>query len=799
VNYPYTWLRLKRSGNTFTGYAGYDGQTWVQLGSFIISMPSQVYFGMAVSSHKSAQATTAQFRDILDVTNALVAVVSNPREPLGPSSRKTPLAFSEIMYKPAPRLDTNNLEFIELYNSNPWFQDISGYRLAGNNLSYTFPAGTIMSGGAFLVVAASPQSMQNVYGLSNVMGPYTGTLKNPDSLQLLDETGALLLTVPFSNKSPWPVSTDGTGHSLVLANPTYGEADPRAWDISDAVGGSPGQMDPFRPSPLRNVVINEFLAHTDPPDYDYIELYNHANQPVDVSGCILTDDPATNKFVIPPGTVIPPRGFVWYNELTLNFALNAVGEAIFLKNPDQSRFLDAVQFGGQENGVATGRWPDGAGDWYRLTMRTPGTNNAAILIDDVVINEVMYHPISGDDDDQYIELYNRSAGAVNLGGWQLTDAVNFTLASNIVLAADSYLVIARNSAHLRSNYANLNVNNCVGDFSGKLSHKGEHLALTMPDTTIQTNNVGVVSTNLMHLVVNDVTYETGGRGGQWSGGGGSSLELRDPASNNRLAPNWADSDETQKSAWVNIESTGVLDNGANYDFSIDYAQLGLLDVGECLVDNIQVSAGTAGPNLVTNPDFESGNLANWSLQGCMSRSTLEPSGYGNSAHSLHIRASSRLFTGDNSCQMELDANSLSEGQTATLRFKARWLRGWPEALLRLNGNWLEASGRLPVPANLGTPGARNSQYISNAGPAIYAVTHSPGVPAAFQSAVVTARVHDATGVTNLTLNYRLDPSTSYLSVPMKDDGTGGDAIARDGIFSATIPGQAANLIAAFYI
>ena len=87
----------------------------------------------------------------------------------------------------------------------------------------------------------------------------------------------MLLTVPYSNVYPWPVATDGTGHSLVLANPTYGEGDPRAWDISDVVGGSPGQMDGYRPSPLRNVVINEFLAHTDPPDYDYIELYNHAN------------------------------------------------------------------------------------------------------------------------------------------------------------------------------------------------------------------------------------------------------------------------------------------------------------------------------------------------------------------------------------------------------------------------------------------------------------------------------------------------------------------------------------------
>ena len=151
-----------------------------------------------------------------------------------------------------------------------------------------------------------------------------------------------------------------------------------------------------------------------------------------------------------------------------------------------------------------------------------------------------------------------------------------------------------------------------------------------------------------------------------------------------------------------------------------------------------------------------------------------------------------MWTGDNSCQVALNANSMGAGQTATLRFKARWLRGWPEVLLRLNGNWLEATGPMPVPANLGTPGARNSRCLTNAGPAIYQVTHSPSIPAASQPVVVTARVHDPSGVQSLVLNYRIDPATTYTSVPMKDDGTGGDAVADDGIFSATIPGQVAR-------
>lgn len=799
VNYPQTWLRLRRVGNQFTGYAGYDGLVWQQLGSVTLMLTNPVYLGMVVCSHDSSQAAIGQFRDFMNVTNAVEATVIDPREPLSPSSRKTPIAISEIMFKPAPRADTNNLEFIELYNSNPWFHDLSGYRLTANNLAYTFPAGAVLAGGAFVVVAASPDAVQSVYGITNVIGPYTGSLKKADTLQLFDEQGALLLTVPYSNVPPWPVATDGAGHSLVLSRPSYGEEDPRAWDLSDVFGGSPGQLDACRPTPLRNVVINEFLARTDLPDYDYIELYNHANTPVDISGCILTDDPATNRFVVPAGTVIPARGFAFFSETNLNFALSGAGETIYFKNPNQSRVLDAVTFGGQEHGVATGRWPDGANQFYRLTARTPGVANAPILQSQVVINELMYDPISGDDNDQYVELFNRGTNVVNLAGWGLSDAVSYTFPPGTVLEPDGYLVVAFNAAHLRSTHADLNPANCLGDFAGRLSHQGEHLALTMPDTIISTNRQDIVSTNLIHITVNDLSYGCGGRWGQWAAGGGSSLELLDPNNNNRLAANWGDSDETQKSVWTNIETTGVLDNGANYSGSaISYAQIGLLEVGECLVDNVEVRpGGSTGANMVANSGFE-GGLGNWSLQGDHCRSSLDNSGY-SSLHSLHIRCSDSLWTGVNACQAALSANTLAAGRTATLRFKARWLRGWPEVLLRLHGNWLEAAGRLPVPANLGTPGARNSRCVANAGPAIYEVTHTPALPAAGQAAVVTARVHDFNAVQSLALNYRIDPGTTCTSVPMNDGGAGGDAIAGDGVFSATIPGQGANVIAAFYL
>jgi hypothetical protein len=46
---------------------------------------------------------------------------------------------------------------------------------------------------------------------------------------------------------------------------------------------------------------------------------------------------------------------------------------------------------------------------------------------------------------------------------------------------------------------------------------------------------------------------------------------------------------------------------------------------------------------------------------------------------------------------------------------------------------------MPVPNQPRLAGRPNSQYVTNAGPAIYNVTHTPTLPAPGQAVVVTAR------------------------------------------------------------
>lgn len=789
ANYPYAWLRLQRKSNIWTTAASGDGRLWTRLDSAESSLGQTVYFGLMVNSWQSNQLATAVFRD-LGAGQGDILPASDPiMEIPGPSNRRTGLVISEIMYHPARRADGRDLEFVEIFNSQSVFQDISGFRLSGA-LDFTFPEGTVLRAGQFAVVARVPADVRAVYGLTNVYGGYTNRLDNGSgTVRLRSRIGAVLVEAPYASVAPWPAAADGAGHSLVLARPSYGERDPKAWTASRLKGGSPGRWDGYVSDGWSPIVINEVRAHTTTPDRDYIELYNHSNSGVDLSGAWLSDSPETNKFRIPSGTTIPARGFVVFTESVLGFALNAGGETISLTVPDQSRVLDAVRFKAQGLGLAFGRTPDGSARWRTLAASSPGAPNAHAALPSLTFSEIMFNPVSGDDRDQYLELQNASATPLNLSGWRLEGGVRFTFPTGTIVPPAAYVVVVKNRERILTNYPSLNPSICYGDFQGTLSGRGEELSLLRPE--VASNNP--VDTNW--IAVAEVRYGDGGRWGQWADGGGSSLELADPRSDPAFPSNWRESDETSKAPWTTVEHTGTLDLGVS-NFGLNQLQILLEDVGECLVDNVEV-IGPAGTNMVTNGDFENG-LTGWVGQGSHRDTTLEAGTGINGSQCLHVRALSRGDPGANRIRGNVGAG-LKQGDIVTIRAQVRWLRGFPEVLLRLRGNFLEATARLKTSTRLGTPGSLNSQSATNSGPAIYDVTHSPILPASNQDVVVTARTDDPDGVEKPFLHYRVDPATEYTDVAMRDDGTEGDAVADDGLFSATIPGQPASTLVAFYV
>ena len=157
----------------------------------------------------------------------------------------------------------------------------------------------------------------------------------------------------------------------------------------------------------------------------------------------------------------------------------------------------------------------------------------------VVIHEIMYHPASEEDTEEFIELRNVGDAAVNLSGWRFDDGIEFTFAS-VLVPPGGYLVVAANRTAFRARYPDVTA--VVGDWRGVLSNWGERIRL---------RDAGGV-------IVNEVRYadegdwgervegalDHGHRGWTWQSaadGEGSSLELIDPSLPNDVGQNWASS------------------------------------------------------------------------------------------------------------------------------------------------------------------------------------------------------------------------------------------------------------------
>src|SRR5262245_42708444 len=121
--------------------------------------------------------------------------------------------------------------------------------------------------------------------------------------------------------------------------------------------------------------------------------------------------------------------------------------AIYFTRPDRQRVIDAVSFPAQVSGVSMGRTPDGSPGLQNLSSQTPGAANSAAAAAQIVINEIMYKPLSGNPLDTFIELYNPGVAQVTLTGWQIHGVgignATWPLPANATVAAGGYLVIAK--------------------------------------------------------------------------------------------------------------------------------------------------------------------------------------------------------------------------------------------------------------------------------------------------------------------------------------------------------------------
>jgi hypothetical protein len=437
-----------------------------------------------------------------------------------------PLSVSELNYND---VEDNDLEFIELINTGTAPLTLTGATFT-NAITYTFTAATVLNAGERIVIVRDRAKFLARYGTTGIRlanGVFGGRFSdNGELVSLVDRFGARLLHFTYSTRGRWPSRPNGLGSTLECIDPTGDLDDAHNWRASSEWRGSPGRAGA---GPQRVVVINEILAHTDPPFEDAIELLNLTDQPVHIGGWYLSNRRSNpRKFRIPNGTLIAPRGFLVFYEMALrtgvagfntsgtgdapDFTLSAAyeDETVLMSADAAGNFqfwMDALRFAPTVNGLSLGRHPDGTGPLTTLVRQTFGTDvtssmpatmlpvfragagasNAAPLVGPIVFTKIQYHPVDGGD--EYLELQNNTAAAVPLfdplfptNTWRLRGAVDFDFPQGITVQAGARLMVVPIDPNVfRQKYEIPAGIPIFGPWTNSLNNAGERVTLFRPD------------------------------------------------------------------------------------------------------------------------------------------------------------------------------------------------------------------------------------------------------------------------------------------------------------------------------
>lgn len=475
-----------------------------------------------------------------------------------------------------------------------------------------------------------------------------------------------------------------------------------------------------------------------------------------------------------------------------------------------------------------------------LTVRLRVTDSAALSLEkdftlnvvgesrDVVINEIHYNPADNTVRSEFIEFYNPNPEPVDMGGWRLRGGVDFNFPPGTQIAAHDYLVVAQDPLAISTVFGIA----ALGPWTGSLDNDGEQIALR----------------DSGDRVVDQVDYRSEFPWPVAANGGGVSMELINPALDNDLGSSWSAprSDTVTPTNlstvfipsadpyWHYRRGTNEPSSPASAWRELDFAEDATWTVGRT-----SIGYGDGDDNTVLS-DMQNSYFCffarhTFTLTEDPLPETLVLRVYVDDGAILWINgqevARPHVSSGDKTYNVGTGTTDHEAAwETLTLANASAFLRPGENVLVAQVINVTLGSSDVSFDLELKTPdvviegpqptpGQRNLSFQHNAAPNIRQVNHAPQSPRSTNDLFVTAKVTDPQGVGAVSLAYQSvapgafipsvlprsvtemnnDPEGAppsnpafelgWMSVPMVDDGTGGDAVAGDDIFTGVIPAQ----------
>lgn len=472
------------------------------------------------------------------------------------------LVINEIHYNP---VDSDSLEFIEIYNPDDKSRSLEGYQI-DDGVCLVFPPNSSIGPNEYIVIAKDANAYNNI-GYQVFQWQYGSLANSGEHISLVNQSFKIIDSLTFNDGGDWPGTPDKGYFSLALLDHDLDNAFGQNWSIQSQLT-TPGKQNNFSALGSHGpatIVINEI--HYNPADsistvdgnflpgekFEFIELKNVTQSDIDLSGVFFSKG-VTYEF--PQGTILLSGDFIVIAEDKSSFEdrygfapfgkydgkLSNTGESIWINKPNGT-ILDAVTYSSSfpwdtdANGGATDEslaLIEGSVDnnsklnWsiQCTALFTPGAENDfscfnGLSYPGLIINEIFYNPSTGSIG-EFIEIVNSSLAVIDLESVSISSGITYTFDQRYLPGTQAYplnyIVLAKDSTVFHNTYGKAP----DGVYSGVLSNYGETLVLQ----------------DLFGVTIDELTYDDVSPWDPIADQGAHSLALLDPSRDNSLAESW---------------------------------------------------------------------------------------------------------------------------------------------------------------------------------------------------------------------------------------------------------------------
>jgi hypothetical protein len=473
-----------------TNYQGLGSITSAVRGSNWTSV--DLTLATALSTGMNYNLTISSVKDtagnVMDSAQTFMVMLQNP-------SAIYDLVITEINYN-GPEGGADTTEFIEIYNNDTVTVNLGGYSFV-QGVTYTFPS-VNLAPASYFVVAYDSAKLNNYFNVSSYEWTSGGLSNSGEDIILVNQNGDTIDIVDYDDNSPWPMSADGSGPSLVLCNPSLDNSLATNWSASldfygvnaagDSIWASPGAACGTLPPPPAGDTIPPIATSALVQSASSVLIT--FNEPVGVSA-----ENVSNYTGI--GTVSTAVRDAQMTNVTLTLSTPLVN--------------------GNSYTLTVSSVADTAGNLMAAPQNFPVAFNSNVS--DLLITEIMSNDLSNIDSLEYFEVYNNGSSVADLTGCAVTDGIDYTFPAGTSINPGEFLVVAKDSALVNSVFG---INGTHQWLSGGLKNSGEAIMIQ--------NSLG---DTLAFVDYDDNT--------PWpveADGDGPSMEFCDKTANNNDGANW---------------------------------------------------------------------------------------------------------------------------------------------------------------------------------------------------------------------------------------------------------------------